>query len=136
MIGERISHNEETPLIHGHLCIVILLKTGIRRVFHDARLRVGKVVLVAGTCSWLWWRRWTTTRATPRRTLALRTLRHPRLIVGLLGCRSLLGTGFKHGFGLRQTRQAVLPPRNLVADHQPIGHLRLLTLFAQSKELF
>ena len=49
VIGERASHDEQTPLIHGHLRVVILLKAGIRRVFHDARLRVGEVVLVAVT---------------------------------------------------------------------------------------
>src|SRR6266699_3677137 len=47
VIREGPSHDEQTPLIHGHLRVVILLKSGIRRVFHDARLRVGKIVLVA-----------------------------------------------------------------------------------------
>ena len=33
VIGEGPSHDEQTPLIYGQLYIVILLKTGIRRVF-------------------------------------------------------------------------------------------------------
>ena len=52
MMRESPSDDEQTPLIHGHLRVVILLKSGIRRVFHDARLRVGEVVLVAVTGSW------------------------------------------------------------------------------------
>src|SRR5579883_3000902 len=47
VIGKRISHDEQTLLIDRHLCVVILLKTSMRRAFHDARLRVSEVVLVA-----------------------------------------------------------------------------------------
>jgi hypothetical protein len=36
VIGEGPSDDEQTPLIYGHLCVVILLKRRIRRVFHDA----------------------------------------------------------------------------------------------------
>src|SRR5204863_1372288 len=110
------------------------LKTGIRRIFHDARLRVGKVVLVTGTRSWHRWGRRATTWATPCRALSLRTLRQLGLIVGLLRCRPLLSADFQHRFGLRQSRQAVLTPRDLVAHHQSIGHLWLLALFAQSEQ--
>src|SRR2546421_383159 len=52
VIGESPSHDQQTLLIHGHLRIVILLKARIRRVFHDARLRVGEVVLVAISGAW------------------------------------------------------------------------------------
>src|SRR2546421_6737711 len=52
VIGEGPSHDQQTLLIHGHLRIVILLKARIRRVFHDARLRVGEVVLVAISGAW------------------------------------------------------------------------------------
>src|SRR5258705_8065586 len=52
VIREGPSDDEQTPLIHGHLRVVILLKSGIRRIFHDARLRVGKIVLVAVAGSW------------------------------------------------------------------------------------
>jgi hypothetical protein len=41
VIRERAGDDEQTPLIDGDLGIVILLKTRIRRIFHDARLRVG-----------------------------------------------------------------------------------------------
>src|SRR5712692_47188 len=41
VIGEGPSDDEQTPLIDGHLRVVILLKSGICRVFHDARLRIG-----------------------------------------------------------------------------------------------
>src|SRR2546428_12115724 len=41
MIGEGISHDEQAALIHGHLRVIILLKTSVRRIFHDTRLRVG-----------------------------------------------------------------------------------------------
>ncbi len=47
VIRQSPSHDQQTLLIHRHLRIVILLEARIRRVFHDARLRVGKVVLVA-----------------------------------------------------------------------------------------
>src|SRR5215469_13691231 len=52
MIGEGVSHNQELGLIHSHLHIVSLLKSGIGRIFHDAGLWVGKVVLVPITRSW------------------------------------------------------------------------------------
>src|SRR5258708_18487030 len=35
VIGECMSYDEQTGLIHRNLCIVILFKTGIRWVFHD-----------------------------------------------------------------------------------------------------
>src|SRR6266581_5012386 len=88
VIREGISQDEQTLQIHGNLRVVILLKASIRRVFHDARLRVGKVVLIAVTRSW---GRWTTTWATPRRTLSLLALRQLGLILSLLGCHPLLG---------------------------------------------
>src|SRR3989475_3401935 len=76
VVGEGISHDEQTGLIYGNLCVVILLKTSIRRVFHHARLWVGEVILVPVTRPWHRWRRRTATRATPRRALPLRTLCH------------------------------------------------------------
>src|SRR5438874_1302052 len=57
MIGEGPSHDEQTRLIHGHLRVIILLKTSMRRAFHDARLRVSEVVLVAVARSWHRWGR-------------------------------------------------------------------------------
>ncbi len=36
MIGACASHNEQTLLIDRHLGVVILLKTGMCRAFHDA----------------------------------------------------------------------------------------------------
>src|SRR5712692_11869051 len=75
MIGEGPSHDEQTPLIHGHLRVVILLEARMRRAFHDARLRVSEVVLITGACSWHRWGRWAATRPPPRRVLPLRTLR-------------------------------------------------------------
>src|SRR5438270_11378470 len=136
VVGERISHNEQTCLIYGNLGVVILLKTSIRRVFHHARLWVGEVILVTLTRPWHRWRRRTTTRATSRRALPLRTLCHLGFIVGLLGCRTLLGTGLDHRFGLCQTRQPVLPARDLLLHHQPIGHLWLLALLGSDEEFF
>src|SRR5258708_4803740 len=96
MIGEGPSYDEQTPLIHGHLRVVILLKACICRIFHDARLRVGKVVLVAVTGSWHRRSRWAATWATPCRAPSLRTLRQLGLIVRLLGCPALLGTSLPH----------------------------------------
>src|SRR6266702_8603636 len=74
MIREGPSDDQQTPLIDGHLRIVILLKSGIRRVFHDARLWIGEVVLVAGTCSWHWRGRRSATRSATRHALSLRAL--------------------------------------------------------------
>jgi hypothetical protein len=91
-------------------------------------------VLVAVVRPWGRWARWATTRATSRRALPLLTLRHPGLILRLLGCCTFLGTSFQHRFGLRQPRQAILAPRDLVAHHQPIGRLWLIALFAQGKQ--
>ncbi len=115
MIGERASHDQQTPLIHGHLRIVILLEAGVGRVFHDARLRVGEVVLVTVARSWHRWGRWATTRATSRGALPLRALRQLGLILRLLGCRTLLGARLQHRFGLCQSRQPILAPRDLLA---------------------
>src|SRR5207248_1839863 len=133
MIGEGPSHDQQTALIHGHLRIVILLEASIRRVFHDARLRIGEVVLVTISGSWhrRGWR--TATRTSARGALPLRALRQLGLIVRLLGCRTFLGAGFQYGLGLRQSRQPVLAPRHLVAHHQPIGNLWLLALFTEGK---
>src|SRR6266702_8933515 len=64
VIGERAYHDQQTALIHGHLRMVILLEAGVGGVFHDARLRVGEVVLVALARSWYRWARWATTRTT------------------------------------------------------------------------
>src|ERR1700680_2803404 len=83
VIGEGPSYDEQTPLIHGHLRVVILLKTRICRIFHDARLRVGKVVLVAVTGSWHRRTRWAATWAMPSRALSLRALRQLGLVVRL-----------------------------------------------------
>src|SRR6266705_6687066 len=82
VIGEGPSNDEQTPLIHSHLRVVILLKSRIRRVFHDARLRVSEVVLVPVARSWHRWGRWAPTRSAPCRALSLRTLRQLGLIVG------------------------------------------------------
>ncbi len=135
VIGESPSHDQQTPLIHGYLRIVILLEAGVGRVFHDARLRVGKVVLVAVACSWHRWGRWATTRASARGALPLRTLRQLGLILRLLGGCPLGGTRLQHRFGFRQPHQAILAPRNLVAHHQPIGDLWLIALFTQGEQL-
>src|SRR5258706_9833228 len=136
VVGEGISHDEQTGLIYGNLCVVILLKTSIRRVIHHARLWVGEVILVPVTRPWYRRRRWTATRATPRRALPLRTLCHLGFIVGLLSCRPLLGAGLDHRFGFRQPRQAVLPSRDLLMHHQPISHLWLLALLGSDEEFF
>jgi len=37
VIGQGPSDDEQTPLVDRHLRVVILLKSGIRRIFHDAR---------------------------------------------------------------------------------------------------
>src|SRR5207248_3163375 len=133
MIGQGPSHDEQTDLIHGHLRIVILLEARMRRAFHDARLRVGEVVLVAVARSWHRWRRWATTRSASRRALPLLALCQLGLILRLLGYRTLGGASFQYGFGLRQPRQAVLPPCDLIAHHQPIGRLWLIALFAEAQ---
>src|SRR6266700_456674 len=91
VIREGPSHDEQTPLIHGHLRVVILLKSGIRRVFHDARLRVGKIVLVAVTGSRHRRRRWAATRSAPGRALPLRALRQLGFILRLSGGQPLGG---------------------------------------------
>src|SRR2546425_9289846 len=135
MIGKSTSHDEQTLLIHSNLRVIILLKAGVRRIFHDARLRVREVVLVTIARSGGWRARWATTWTTPHRALSLRALRQFGLILGLLGCHPLLGTGFQHRFGLRQPCQAVLPSGNLLAYHQPIRHLWLVELFTQGEEL-
>src|SRR5258708_32769724 len=85
VIGKRTSHDEQTPLIYRNLRVVILLKTSMRRAFHDARLRVGKIVLVAIT--WSCCRRggWTTHWAASRRALSLLALHQLGFILHLLG---------------------------------------------------
>src|SRR5437667_10699509 len=52
MIRKRTSHDEQTSLIYSNLRVVILLKAGSGRGFHDARLRVSKIVLVSGARPW------------------------------------------------------------------------------------
>src|SRR5437763_6220254 len=88
MIGERPSHDEQTPLIHSHLRVVILLEARIRRIFHNARLRVGIVVLVSIARSWHWRGRRPATRATSRGARSLCALRQLGLIFSLLACRT------------------------------------------------
>src|SRR5260370_27435984 len=128
VIGEGASHDEQTPLIHGNLRVMILLNASIGRVFHDTRLWVGEVILVALTRPWRGRCRRTATRATPRRALPLCTLGHLGIILALLSCRTLVGTGLEHRFGFCQPPQTVLTPRNLLVYHQLICHLGLLAL--------
>ena len=40
MIGQGLSYDEQIPLIHRHLRVIILLEARMRLAFHDARLRV------------------------------------------------------------------------------------------------
>src|SRR5258708_15023487 len=133
VIGKGTSDNEQTPLINRYLRVVILLKARMRRAFHDARLRVGEIVLVAIAWSGRWRTRRTTTGATSRRSLSFLALLQLSLILRLLDCIPLLGTGFQYRFGLRQSHQAILSPCDLFAHHQPVRHLWLLTLFTESK---
>src|SRR5207249_4165155 len=135
MIGQGPSHDEQTGLIHRHLRVVVLLEARMRRAFHDARLRIGEVVLVAVARSWGWWGRWATTRSPSRRALPLLALRQLVLILRLLGCRTLGGASFQYRFGLRQSRQAILAPCDLIAHHQPIGRLWLIALFAEAQTI-
>src|SRR5580765_8104414 len=108
VIGEGTSHDEQTRLIHGNLRVVLLLKASIGRIFHDTRLGVGEIILVAITRPWRGRRRRTATRATPRRALPLCTLGHLGIILRLFSCRTLGGTGLEHHFGFCQPRQTVL----------------------------
>jgi hypothetical protein len=121
-------------LIDRNLCVVILLEARIGGIFHNARLRVSKVVLIIITRSWHRRTRWAATCATPCCAFSFRTLRQPGLIVLLLGCLTLPGTSFQHRFGFRKPHQAILPPGNLLAHDQPIGHLSLVHLFTQGEE--
>src|SRR5260370_10796049 len=76
-----------------------------------------------------WPTRRTTTGATARRSLAFLALLQLSLMLRLLDCIPLLGTGFQYRLGLRQSHQAILSPCDLFAHHQPVRHLWLLTLF-------
>src|SRR5207248_11627303 len=134
MIGQGPSHDEQTDLIHGHLRIVILLEARMRRAFHDARLWIGEIVLVAVARSWHRWDRWATTRSPSRRALPLLTLCQLGLILRLLGGRTLGGASFQYGFGLRQSRQTILASCDLIAYHQPKERLWLVAVLAQSKQ--
>src|SRR5260370_36609146 len=128
VIGEGASHDAQTPLIHGNLRVIILLKASIGRVFHDTRLWVGEVILVALTRPWRGRCRRAATRATPRRALPLCTLGHLGIILGLLSCRPPVGTGLYDRFASSQPPQPALTPRNLLLYHQLICHLGLLAL--------
>ena len=117
VIGEGTCDDERTLLIHGDLHVVILLEARIGRVFRNARLWIGKVVLVTVAGPRHGRRRWATTWTMPRRALPLCALRQLCLILRLLGCCTLGGTRFQHRFGFRQPRQAVLSPCHLLAHH-------------------
>ena len=69
VIGKGTFDNEQIPLINRYLRVVNLLKTRIRRAFHDARLRVGEIVLVAIAWSGRWRTRRATTGAMSHRSL-------------------------------------------------------------------
>jgi hypothetical protein len=123
MIGEGTAHEQQTCLVHGNLPIVILLKTRLRRVFHDRRIRSSEVVLVPLTRPWHRRGRRAATWTPPCRLLPLRPLGHLLLIFGRFGCRALCSARFQYGFGHGLPREAILSPRNLLAQHQPIGPL-------------
>ena len=91
VIGESMSHDEQTLLIDGELHMVILLTSGIRWIFHDARVRIGEVVLVPIAWSWYGWCWRSPARTTACLALFLSTLLSFRLILLLLGCCALPG---------------------------------------------
>src|SRR6266576_704602 len=123
MIGEGVSHDKELGLIHGNLHIVILLKSGIGRIFHDAGLWVSEVVLVPIAWSWHRWLWWATWRALSHLLLPLCSLGHLDFILCLFGCCPLGSTSLQHFFGFCQSLEAGLSAGNLVAEHQSIRNL-------------
>ena len=112
-----------------------ILKACMRRAFHNARMRVTKIVLVAIAWSGGWRCRGTTTGAASSRALSLLALLQFGFILHLLNCLPLFRASFQHRFRLRKSHQAILPPRDLFAHHQPIWHLWLFSLFAEGKQL-
>lgn len=134
VIGKRTPHDQQTPLIYRNLCVVVLLKASICWVFHDTRVWIGEIVLVARACSWRRWCWRATTGTPPRHTLPLLALCYLGVILCLLGCGALLRTSLQHLFGHGQTLQTVFSLCNLLAHHQSVRHLWLLVLFAEGKQ--
>ncbi len=135
MVREGVGHYQETVLIHGDLSIVMLIHAFVRAVFHDARVRIGEVVLIlvarsrrrrlGGTSAGL-------ASGLPSFLFSLSQLGG---ILGLFRRIAFLGTRFQHLLGLGQVDQPPFPKGDFVCEVQPVGQIALLQLFAQHKQL-
>ena len=109
MVGHGYGHDEPTRWVHHDLGIVMLVETGSGAVFQEARVRIGKVVLILVAWPRLrrcgggpaWW------------TFILAGFFFPLAYLGLLrrffSGLPFVGAGFQHRFGLGQVDQAFLP---------------------------
>jgi len=122
-------------LLHRDLGIVILVKTLVGRVLHAARVGVRKGVLIRGPRTGHGHCGCASTRPVLRRLLLLGPVRHLLLIRPPLQGVPFAGTLLAHGRGRRQLGQPLLPPRDLIAHHQPIRTLPLVHLFRQREHL-
>src|SRR5574341_740806 len=58
MIREGMRHDQQTLLIGSHLHILVLVKAIIGAVLHDARIRIGEVVLILIPWTGFGWLGW------------------------------------------------------------------------------
>ncbi len=135
MVGEGVRHNQQAVVLGRNLGIVMLVKAVIGAVFHDARLRIGEVVLILVARPRLWrFRR----RAAGFPPLLARFFfsRVPfRFVRSAFGLIAFLRAGCQHRFRLRQIGQALLATGDCIGEDQPVGQGHLVRLLAEREQL-
>jgi hypothetical protein len=112
----------------------MLVKAVIGTVFHDARLRIGAVVLILVARPRLWWFR---RRAAGFPSLLARFFfsRVPfRFVLSAFGLIAFLRAGCQHRLRLRQMSQALLATGDCIGEDQPGGQGPLVCLRAAREQ--
>src|SRR5512139_3043286 len=99
MVGQATGDDQQGVLVDGDLGIVRLLKPSAAGTFHDARLRVGEIVLVFVLRLARGWCRWPSGRLASRALGFSLALAQLSFVLGLLGRLTFLRPGFEHFLG-------------------------------------
>ena len=135
VIAQPVANDETTVMRHNNLDIVMLVKTAVVGVLHDARFGVGEIVLVFIARPRRRWFGWSPRRFASLFSRFFFSHLHFGLIFRFFSFVTSLGAGFQYLFGLSQPFQLLLTPFNLVLDVHLIGQLTSIGGFGQGKQL-
>lgn len=134
MVGQAGGDNQQAGLLHRRLSVVMLIKAVVGTVFHNGRVRVGEIVLIAGACSRHGRLRSATARFVPALLRFLFSLAHFIFIFGLLRFVSGLRPFFYDCLGLGQVDQPVLAKADFGVDVQADWQISLIDLVGQGQQ--